>query len=122
MALRRARIARPERVRIRTRNPWVFARLRVFGWKVRFDIDASEGDEHRLAAGPQSIREVLARAQTGSRPRKCVKRTFFETGVEKAGAIFRRAFPTTAPPDSPRRAAVPASPRGFPHLWKRAVE
>jgi hypothetical protein len=26
----------PERVRIRTRNPWVFCRARFFGWNVRF--------------------------------------------------------------------------------------
>ena len=29
-------IERPARVRIRTRKPWVLARLRLFGWKVRF--------------------------------------------------------------------------------------
>ena len=34
---RRARsTALPPRVRIRVRKPWVFARLRVLGWKVRF--------------------------------------------------------------------------------------
>lgn len=32
---RAARMARPARVRIRSRNPWVFARRRLFGWKVR---------------------------------------------------------------------------------------
>jgi hypothetical protein len=32
---RAARIARPARVRMRRRNPWVFARRRLFGWKVR---------------------------------------------------------------------------------------
>lgn len=30
-----AMIARPARVRMRSRKPWVFARRRVFGWKVR---------------------------------------------------------------------------------------
>jgi hypothetical protein len=30
-----ARIARPARVRIRSRKPWVLARRRLFGWKVR---------------------------------------------------------------------------------------
>jgi hypothetical protein len=29
------RIARPARVRMRSRKPWVFARRRLFGWKVR---------------------------------------------------------------------------------------
>ena len=35
---RAARIDRPARVRIRRRNPWVFARRRVFGWYVRFPL------------------------------------------------------------------------------------
>jgi hypothetical protein len=28
-------MARPARVRMRSRKPWVFARRRLFGWKVR---------------------------------------------------------------------------------------
>jgi hypothetical protein len=32
---RAARMARPARVRIRRRKPWVLARRRLFGWKVR---------------------------------------------------------------------------------------
>ena len=32
---RAARMARPARVCIRSRKPWVFARRRLFGWKVR---------------------------------------------------------------------------------------
>jgi hypothetical protein len=32
---RAARIARPARVRMRSRNPWVLARRRLFGWNVR---------------------------------------------------------------------------------------
>ena len=35
---RAARIARPARVRMRSRKPWVFARRRVFGWYVRFPL------------------------------------------------------------------------------------
>lgn len=35
MPRRDARIARPARVRMRRRKPWVFARRRLFGWKVR---------------------------------------------------------------------------------------
>jgi hypothetical protein len=35
LARRAERIARPARVRIRSRKPWVFARRRLFGWKVR---------------------------------------------------------------------------------------
>ncbi len=35
---RAARTARPARVLMRTRNPCVFLRLRVFGWNVRFTV------------------------------------------------------------------------------------
>src|SRR5256714_2339768 len=35
LARRGGRIARPARVRMRSRKPWVFARRRLFGWKVR---------------------------------------------------------------------------------------
>jgi hypothetical protein len=35
LARRAERTARPARVRIRSRNPWVFARRRLFGWNVR---------------------------------------------------------------------------------------
>jgi len=31
-------MARPARVDIRCRNPWRFARLRLFGWYVRFTL------------------------------------------------------------------------------------
>lgn len=34
---RAERTARPARVRIRRRKPWVLARRRLFGWKVRLD-------------------------------------------------------------------------------------
>jgi hypothetical protein len=37
-ARRRERTARPFLVSIRDRNPCVFARWRLFGWKVRFGI------------------------------------------------------------------------------------
>jgi hypothetical protein len=36
------RIARPARVRIRRRNPWVFARRRLFGWNVRLLTEHSK--------------------------------------------------------------------------------
>jgi hypothetical protein len=35
---RAAMMARPARVRMRKRNPWVFARRRLFGWKVRLPL------------------------------------------------------------------------------------
>lgn len=46
---RPARIARPARVRMRSRNPWVFARRRLFGWNVRLVTIISNyfGESHR---------------------------------------------------------------------------
>jgi hypothetical protein len=39
-------------VRMRRRKPWVFARRRVFGWKVRFDTSSSvRSSGHRLDGG-----------------------------------------------------------------------
>lgn len=35
---RAAMMARPARVRMRNRNPWVLARRRLFGWKVRLPL------------------------------------------------------------------------------------
>src|SRR5262249_51946605 len=35
LARREDRMARPARVRMRSRKPWVFARRRLFGWNVR---------------------------------------------------------------------------------------
>jgi len=41
---RPARMARPARVRIRNRNPWVFARRRLFGWNVRLLTRGLQGN------------------------------------------------------------------------------
>jgi hypothetical protein len=41
LARRDEMIARPARVRMRSRKPWVFARRRLFGWNVRLlTVDA----------------------------------------------------------------------------------
>ena len=48
---RAARMARPARVRMRRRKPWVLARRRLFGWKVRLLTTFSEtyaGQAHRV--------------------------------------------------------------------------
>jgi len=39
---RRFSVERPERVRMRARNPWVRARLRFFGWYVRFIVSFAD--------------------------------------------------------------------------------
>lgn len=53
---RAARIARPARVRIRSRNPCVLARLRLLGWKVRFPL---------LTSGPTPGLTSCSRAASG---------------------------------------------------------
>ena len=50
---RAARIARPARVRMRSRNPCVFARWRLFGWNVRLlTWDSRWTEEVGAATGP----------------------------------------------------------------------
>lgn len=44
---RAARIARPARVRIRSRKPWVLCRRRLCGWKVRLLTSRSETDRRQ---------------------------------------------------------------------------
>jgi hypothetical protein len=51
LARRRAMIERPARVRMRIRKPCVLARLRLFGWNVRFTTTAPNPVE---AEGRQS--------------------------------------------------------------------
>ncbi len=46
---RAARMARPAFVDIRLRNPWVLARLRLFGWYVRFTSQSSVSRRRRKA-------------------------------------------------------------------------
>jgi hypothetical protein len=43
------RMARPARVRIRRRKPWVLARRRLFGWKVRLLTRFSVAGQARRA-------------------------------------------------------------------------
>jgi hypothetical protein len=41
-------------VRIRTRKPWVLARLRVFGWYVRFNEEPPRGGRARPEVGDRA--------------------------------------------------------------------
>jgi hypothetical protein len=80
---RAARTARPARVRMRSRNPCVFARRRLFGWNVRLlTRDSRYGSCHRpppwgrLSAcaslagvtGPKNATRTPGSGQTGVRP------------------------------------------------------
>lgn len=66
---RPARMARPARVRIRSRNPWVFARRRLFGWNVRL---VTTGGSHALL----SIGDDVSRRRSadGSPGGECFRR------------------------------------------------
>src|SRR5262245_26418543 len=65
-ARRERSTARPPRDRIRTRKPWVFLRLRVFGWYVRFKSLASSRSTARGSKqGP--AREAVNPECTGAR-------------------------------------------------------
>jgi hypothetical protein len=60
LARRPARMARPARVRIRRRNPWVFARRRLFGWNVRLltrglPYDGLERRQRCLSQGGEPV-------------------------------------------------------------------
>lgn len=48
-------MARPARVRMRSRKPWVLARRRLFGWKVRLLTRYSKnvGEAHRQSSTMQ---------------------------------------------------------------------
>ena len=69
---RPARMARPARVRIRSRKPWVLARRRLFGWKVRLDTDTPHVDQVTagLAEAGDSSR-LLRRKVLRTDPRAC---------------------------------------------------
>jgi hypothetical protein len=91
LARRAERMARPARVRIRRRNPWVLARRRVFGWKVRL-----------LTCG---LLNVPCRGGLTSRPRmrhrSSSARPLYGTGpcAERSNAPARRLrHPTITPP------------------------
>jgi hypothetical protein len=72
LARRALTIARPARVRIRSRNPCVFARRRLFGWKVRL-VTTDSADlsgpartwrTGRRASGRPTVRKPAVQGQT----------------------------------------------------------
>ncbi len=114
---RRARsTARPPLVRMRRRKPWVLARLRLFGWYVRFNEEPPRGDR----AQP----EVGDRAGGGNQQ------------VYGSGASHAMRSPVWGKPSQPlvaqgrrcyvarlarRRPAVRTSPVSFGSTWPARV-
>jgi hypothetical protein len=54
---RRFSTRRPPLVRMRTRNPWVLFRLRLFGWNVRFMLSPGRFGERPSAGGPYRTKD-----------------------------------------------------------------
>jgi hypothetical protein len=106
---RAARMARPARVRMRRRKPWVLARRRLFGWKVRLLtlISVTGGPGWSASAGGA----VSSPAAIGN-PRACHGHA---KTADKAASTVRERAPqgqtslSTAPAD-PRyqHAAIPS--------------
>ena len=72
MLRRAARMARPARVRIRSRNPWVLARRRLLGWKVRLPLLTSVVSRYSLPCGHPARQDEVPGSSVvspaGSRP------------------------------------------------------
>ena len=102
---RAARIARPARVRMRSRNPCVFARRRLFGWNVRLltwdsrwteEVGAATGPAMR-AAHMQKPALAIAGPMNGTRP-----------GCRRSNRRPARRLGTAGPPG--RRVLFPQTP------------
>jgi hypothetical protein len=65
---REASTARPARVRIRIRKPWVLARRRLFGWKVRLLTVILPRRQKGRDSGPEPV--LVAEPRTGTDGRR----------------------------------------------------
>jgi len=61
LARRAARVARPALVDMRLRNPWVFARLRLFGWYVRFTVSSVSRTQPEAGHEPSDYIDTTSR-------------------------------------------------------------
>jgi hypothetical protein len=92
-ALRRARplwrraasTARPARVRMRSRKPWVFALRRLFGWNVRL-LTGSSSCVEILTSRHAALRKACGTRHRGDRPMYGKRpRRWRQTGVKLSG-------------------------------------
>jgi hypothetical protein len=70
-ARRARRTARPPLVRIRRRKPWVFARLRLLGWYVRFKGRAPSRRSRPVRSGGPCGRRKRPSVRVRCRPAQC---------------------------------------------------
>ena len=115
---REARIARPARVRIRRRKPWVLARRRLFGWKVRLltrCLRCCQADGGRLPAcgfAPGfEARGERARFGRHRKPATCTSATQ-PTRHGQAKAAESRPSPRYGSVEQRVKLASPARPLG----------
>jgi len=131
---RAARTARPARVRIRSRKPWVFARRRLFGWNVRLLTGApsSLGLRHRASArGTRSASGLCPRLQAALRQPvhgKGARAPGQTGGPDPAAGTRVPAAGGHAAAPVPRPALLPAYPAGYhlehcrlPNAYRRRV-
>jgi hypothetical protein len=128
---RAPKMARPARVRMRRRNPWVRARRRLFGWKVRLplltaqNLLVSTSVARRQACRVRTRQSVVSptnvwsrhiqRRQPGHTERTHCKWETFREYAPASGA--------PKPPPRPRTATTRSGLRGLPPDidWQRPV-
>jgi hypothetical protein len=112
---RAARMPRPARVRIRSRNPWVRARRRLFGWKVRLPL-LTTYFSCVSAAGNGSTRPwrvVLTHGSLWCLLPTCglVTSSDDNVGTRNAPAVYGRPYEGTHPPPGSGRHPLDHTPR-----------
>src|SRR5581483_947313 len=108
-------IARPARVDIRWRKPWFFARLRLFGWKVRFT--APTGYMTGRGGRPGAPRNPAAESAGPSDCQASTSVRFLPNGEESSRV--RCGFRVVGSPGS-RAGAVGGSGPSFPGVAERS--
>ena len=119
LRLRRLITSRPARVRIRPRNPWVFARLRFFGCQVRFMIRGpGAGDSRRLNNGAARLRPADSASLSPPRATASIETRDRPTGAPRAA--FRESAANPAELFAAICGVARRALRG-PPLWSAAV-
>lgn len=127
-------MARPARVRIRSRKPCVFARLRLFGWNVRFTGTTPSG-RSRWKAGKDPVRRwhrstdgTGLRKQASTRParqRRLVTPPAYK-GFGDVAAGWERSVPSARRPRWRPTTSFQDPPAGsslaWGQRWGRAVD
>jgi hypothetical protein len=119
---RAARIARPARVRMRSRNPCVFARWRLFGWNVRL-LTGTPGNRAASAGTHRHAARVSGHGKQGPAGGRA-NRTICGPAppVKRSGIRGQRPVrPARRPPPACRGRAPSADPVTLPTPGRRAA-